>query len=620
MRKNKLLLLLALLMTAATGARAAWTGGTYTATATENLGAITVNGDATLTINSDVTVTVTGGINIASGTLTVTGPGTLVVTGAKGNDGNSDFDGGPGGTGGVAISGNIIVQGGATVTATGGTGGTGGNGEWDGGTGGNGGVAFAGTLTYKSGTVTANGGSAGSGGWSDDEERYASSGSAGKAFANDVDFTQTTGYSVTNGTSTIGSVLNQRKVVISGGSEPAAATTYKVSMKDDVKDADKWTVKVDDGQTQALPIGGLKGDGTEKVTLQYNGRLKVKGVTATSDEKAAAWDGTITAQLAAKLAYTRGDATDDLTTMTWAVGEHIAILYKVSGTKKVADAEITAVDGTTGAATIQFTVEDGTPDNTPCTLVYPYSAAKDDHTGVKDAATLLAAQDGTLSANLDVRVGAGTIQTTTPGLTVTTQPAAQFAIFKFTTKNANGSATINVKSLKVTIDAQDYVITPALATSELYVALPAVADQAVRFSATGSDSKTYTCSKASVTFAARKYYQSMLKMAPPITVTWNNNDITGSGNSFSKGGVTITAGSIDFDDKSFEENGTFTTSLGYFTKIEVVATDGFCDVVGTGWSGDEKKRTWTGNASSVSFIGDIYGDGNGIKFVFTIEP
>ena len=110
------------------------------------------------------------------------------------------------------------------------------------------------------------------------------------------------------------------------------------------------------------------------------------------------------------------------------------------------------------------------------------------------------------------------------------------------------------------------------------------------------------------------------KKAPPITVTWNNDDITGSGNSFTKDGVTITAGSIDFDEKSFEENGTFTTTLGNFTKIEVVATNGFCDVSGTGWSGDDDKRTWTGNASSVSFIGDIYGDGNGIKFVFTIEP
>ena len=226
---KKTILTLALLLTAATGARAAWTGGTYTATATENLGAITVNGDATLTINSDVTVTVTGGINVASGTLTVTGPGTLVVNGAKGNNGASGWKGSNGSNGGVAISGNIIVQGGATVTATGGNGGKGGNGDMEGGNGGNGGVAIAGTLTYKSGTVTANGGSGGSGGWGEVMERYASSGSAGKAFANDVDFTQTTGYSVTNGTSTIESVLNQRKVVISGGSEPAAPSGPEVA-------------------------------------------------------------------------------------------------------------------------------------------------------------------------------------------------------------------------------------------------------------------------------------------------------------------------------------------------------------------------------------------------------
>ena len=59
-------------------------------------------------------------------------------------------------------------------------------------------------------------------------------------------------------------------------------------MKDGVKDSDKWTVKVGEGEAQWLPIGGLKGDGSETVTLQYTGRLKVKGVKATSDEKPAA--------------------------------------------------------------------------------------------------------------------------------------------------------------------------------------------------------------------------------------------------------------------------------------------------------------------------------------------
>ena len=103
-----------------------------------------------------------------------------------------------------------------------------------------------------------------------------------------------------------------------------------------------------------------------------------------------------------------------------------------------------------------------------------------------------------------------------------------------------------------------------------------------------------------------------------ITVTWNNDDITtgtGYGTSFTKDGVTITAGFIDFHDKNFMEGGTFTTTLGNFTKIEV--TTGYCGASGTGWSGG----TWTGNASSVSFSGDFMGMGMGnTKLVFTIEP
>lgn len=223
---------------------------------------------------------------------------------------------------------------------------------------------------------------------------------------------------------------------------------------------------------------------------------------------------TITAQLAPKTngATTRAvsDGTDKIVA-EWAVNEHIAILYEVGGTKYAADATITGVDGS-GAATIEFTVEAGTPNNTACTLVYPLSAAKDDHTGVKDAATLLASQDGTLNANLDVRVGAGTIQTTTPSLEVTTQPKAQFAIFKFTVKNSDASATIDVKPLTVTIGDHNYVITPASATSELFAALPAVDDKAVSFSATG-----YTFTKTNVTFEAGKYYQSTLKMSAATT-------------------------------------------------------------------------------------------------------
>ena len=73
-----------------------------------------------------------------------------------------------------------------------------------------------------------------------------------------------------------------------------APAGYTVTMKDGVKDADKWTVKVGEGEAQALPIGGLTGDGSETVTLKYNGRLKVKGVKATSDAPAAKPAATVT--------------------------------------------------------------------------------------------------------------------------------------------------------------------------------------------------------------------------------------------------------------------------------------------------------------------------------------
>ena len=185
--KKKIFTMLVLLMTAVTGAWADWTGGTYTATANEDLGAITVNGDAMLTINEGVTVTVNGGINVASGTLTIVGPGELVVTGAAGSTGDegTDDNGGPGGSGGAAISGAVAIYSG-TITATGGAGGAGGYSTWcAGGNGGNGGYAFAGTLTYYGGTITATGGAGGAGGGYSfmGEGPAGSPGSPGQAFA-----------------------------------------------------------------------------------------------------------------------------------------------------------------------------------------------------------------------------------------------------------------------------------------------------------------------------------------------------------------------------------------------------------------------------------------------------
>ena len=106
------------------------------------------------------------------------------------------------------------------------------------------------------------------------------------------------------------------------------------------------------------------------------------------------------------------------------------------------------------------------------------------------------------------------------------------------------------------------------------------------------------------------------------TVTWNNSDITGNSwdRSFTKDGITITAGMIDFQDINFMSGGTFTTTSGKFTKIEVSA--GYVGCSGTGWSGSTTEKTWEGDASSsVSFSGDIMGMGEyDVTIVFTIEP
>ncbi len=220
---------------------------------------------------------------------------------------------------------------------------------------------------------------------------------------------------------------------------------------------------------------------------------------------------TITAKLAPKSGSAQTRVLSDQTTYIkaeWAQNEQLKI---ISANGYPATANIDAVDGS-GVATISFTI-DAAAKGKDCTIIYPASAAVTESAGVYTAQPMTA-QTGTLSNDLDVRIGKGTItDEATPQLEVTTQPAAQFAIFKFDVKNANASASINVKPLTITIGAQDYVITPADATSTLYAALPAVNSQTVSFSATGSDSKTYTFSKDGVSFAAGKYYQSTLKMA-----------------------------------------------------------------------------------------------------------
>lgn len=135
---------------------------------------------------------------------------------------------------------------------------------------------------------------------------------------------------------------------------------------------------------------------------------------------------------------------------------------------------------------------------------------------------------------------------------------------------------------------------------------------------------TYSGSKKVIGVKAEKKAKAP---AGPTTVTWNAIDIvpkSPSDKSFTKDGITITAATCDFQKPIFGGGGTFTTTLGNFTKIEISA-DYAGQVSGTGWSNDGwQSATWTGNAASVSFSGDIWGggmtcDGGKLTIVFTIE-
>lgn len=101
-------------------------------------------------------------------------------------------------------------------------------------------------------------------------------------------------------------------------------------------------------------------------------------------------------------------------------------------------------------------------------------------------------------------------------------------------------------------------------------------------------------------------------------VTITQNDFPQNGRSFTKDGVTVSAGMIDRGYGNIMRGGSFSTTLGNFTQIEVSAND-VHRMSGEGWSGDSHSKTWTGNASSVSFSGDISGNGQGVTLKFTIE-
>ena len=110
-------------------------------------------------------------------------------------------------------------------------------------------------------------------------------------------------------------------------------TLYTVSLKDGVKDADKWTISpnpAEEGQT---------------VTLQYNGRLKVKSVKATSDAAApsvpdGALNGKFSVSDGKQVYFSKGNlqATYNGSNWSWAFAEHQwDYIGNAAGNTKVTD-------------------------------------------------------------------------------------------------------------------------------------------------------------------------------------------------------------------------------------------------------------------------------------------
>ena len=531
-----------------------------------------------------------------------------------------------------------------------------------------------------------------------------------------------------------------------------AATGYTVSMKDGVKDAGKWTVKVGDGEAQALPIGGLKGDGSETVTLQYNGRLKVKGVKATSEAGAPAANIVDLSTLTADYEAQDGDVLTGETSsyeVTIAAGatvtlDGVTISRSSYCIKCAGDATIILKDGSTntltstsdeypalsiGDANTTLTIQGSTgvlnvTSGPNCAGIGGgYMNANNTCGNIRIEGGVITAQGGQSAAGIGADCGLATCgDIIITGGTITAKGGSNAAgigtgsgysnqvvcgditiantVTKVTaTKGENAAQSIGkgrggkATCGTVTIGGTKYWENNAavnggdtyLATSPLIYdptaqAKPAatvttaptgaaivgvgkttalvsggVADGGtLMYAVTTTNTKPASTDGFSdavptaetITASGKVYVWYYVKgddthsdseiaataievtvMAVPITVTWNPSDIVPkslSDKSFTKDGITFTAATCDFQVLSFRGGGTFTTTLGNFTKIEISA-DFAGNVSGTGWTNDGwQSATWTGNAASVSFSGDIWGggmtcEGGNLKIVFTIE-
>ena len=126
------------------------------------------------------------------------------------------------------------------------------------------------------------------------------------------------------------------------------ATTYSVKMKDGTVDAKNWSIASGEKSATGDAADGLTGlSEGDQVTLQYTGRLKVKGVKATSD--AAAEEAVTLATPLTVEAVTPGTITVNIAG-TLSSG----MKYSVNGGTKTLITTTTSIEGLKAGDKVQF--------------------------------------------------------------------------------------------------------------------------------------------------------------------------------------------------------------------------------------------------------------------------
>lgn len=217
-----------------------------------------------------------------------------------------------------------------------------------------------------------------------------------------------------------------------------------------------------------------------------------------------------------------------------------------------------------------------------------------------------------------IEVASVTVQDWTTGETLAGGQAEEQTAVKVTAITLNKTATTitagQTETLSVSSvtpdDATDQTVTwssdnEAVATVDADGKVTAVALGTANITATANDGSGVT---ATCVVTVNK------------VVTINQSDWGNAWSSFTKDGVTVSAGMIDTHDGNLMDGGSFSTTLGNFTKIVVTATS--CHASGTGWSGGGSSMTWAGTpASTVSFSGEFMGMGRTqTTIVCTIVP